>query len=173
MPARFGAGERPRGPTYRYSLSLLHESETSPPFFFSRDSVSHVPQAFFLGGTPLSLTTVGTQWKQFVGRAEGAVTILQRTNLVTNLLAFEDRMAVLAAQKQVLAPISHLTIWTKRRERGGLPMMMAAMAVTGLCHRRSLRAAQHALLFQPAYFTGGKQIRDLAQVDLCWHIIFE
>src|SRR5438067_11934747 len=52
-------------------------------------------------------------------------------------------------------------------------MMMAAMAVTGLCHRRSLRAAQHALLFQPAYLTGRKQIRDLAQVDLCWHIIVE
>ena len=95
---------------------MLHESETSPPFFYSRGSVSHVPQAFFLGGTPLSFTTVGTQGKQFVGRAEGAITILQRTNLVTNLLAFEDSLAVLAAEQQVLAPISRLTMWAKHRE---------------------------------------------------------
>ena len=54
-----------------------------------------------------------------------------------------------------------------------MPMMMAAMAVICLCHGGSLRAAQHALLFQLAYLTGGKQIRDLAQVDLCWHIIVE
>src|SRR5713226_3882491 len=52
-------------------------------------------------------------------------------------------------------------------------MMLAAMAVICPCHRRSLRAAQHALLFQPAHLTGGKQIRDLAQVDLCWQIIVE
>src|SRR5258708_9662621 len=50
-------------------------------------------------------------------------------------------------------------------------MMLAAMAVIGPCHGRSLRAAQHALLFQPAYLTGGKQIRDLAQVDLCWRTV--
>src|SRR3989454_7737482 len=50
---------------------------------------------------------------------------------------------------------------------------MAAMAVIGPCHRRSLRAAHHALLFQPAYLTGGKQIRDLAQVDLRWRTVVE
>src|SRR6266849_9500983 len=50
-------------------------------------------------------------------------------------------------------------------------MMLAAMAVICPCHGWSLRAAQHALLFQPAYLTGGKQIRDLAQVDLCWRTV--
>src|SRR2546421_7810834 len=94
---------------------LLLKPETPPPFGYSRRPVSHVPQAIFFGGTPLGFATVGTQGEQFVGRAERAVTILQRTNLVTNLLAFEDRMAVLAAQQQVLAPISRLTLWTKRR----------------------------------------------------------
>jgi len=68
-----------------------------PPFCSSRRPVSHVPQASFLSGTPLSFAAVGTQGEQFVGRAERAVTILQRTNLVTNLLACEDSMAVLAA----------------------------------------------------------------------------
>src|SRR2546430_14385420 len=52
-------------------------------------------------------------------------------------------------------------------------MMMAAMAVICLCHGWSLRAAQHALLFQPVYFTGGKQVRDLTQVDLCWRTVVE
>src|SRR5436853_784426 len=52
-------------------------------------------------------------------------------------------------------------------------MMMAAMAVICSCNGRSLRAAQHALLFQPAYFTGGKQIGDLAEVDLCWRTVVE
>ena len=52
-------------------------------------------------------------------------------------------------------------------------MMMAAMAVICLCHGWSLRAAQHALLFQPVYFTGGKQVRDLTQVDLCWRTVIE
>src|SRR5438132_8602849 len=96
-------------------LPLSLKSETPPPFCYSRRSVSHVPQASFLGGTPLGFAAVGTQWEQFVGWAECAVTILQRTNLVTNLLAFEDCMAVLAAQQQVLTPISRLTVWTKRR----------------------------------------------------------
>src|SRR6266446_10677 len=100
--------------SYLSPLSL--ESEMPPPFCSSRRPVSHVPQASFLSGTPLSFAAVGTQGEQFVGRAERAVTILQRTNLVTNLLACEDSMAVLAAQQQVLAPISRLTIWTKRRE---------------------------------------------------------
>ena len=52
-------------------------------------------------------------------------------------------------------------------------MMMAAMAVICLCHGWSLRAAQHALLFQPVYFAGGEQIRDLTQVDLCWRTVVE
>src|SRR5437764_15105386 len=52
-------------------------------------------------------------------------------------------------------------------------MMMAAMAVIYSCYRRSLRAAQHALLFQSAYLTGRKQIRNLAQVDLCWCTVVE
>src|SRR2546423_10185136 len=52
-------------------------------------------------------------------------------------------------------------------------MMMAAMAVICLCHGWSLRAAQHALLFQPVYFTGGKQVRDLTQVDLCCRTVVE
>src|SRR5437870_12256351 len=52
-------------------------------------------------------------------------------------------------------------------------MMMAAMAVICPCHGWSLRAAQHALLFQPAYLPGGKQIRDLAQVDLCRRTLVE
>src|SRR5437660_12417265 len=52
-------------------------------------------------------------------------------------------------------------------------MMVAAMAVICLCHGGSLRAAQHALLFQPVYFTGGKQVRDLTQVDLCWRTVVE
>src|SRR5438270_11361268 len=51
--------------------------------------------------------------------------------------------------------------------------MLAAMAVPGPCHGGSLRAAQHALLFQPACLPGGKQIRDLAQVDLYWRIVAE
>src|SRR5438477_3735626 len=94
---------------------LLQKSKTQPPFGYSRRPLSHVPQAIFFCGTPLGFATVGTQGEQFVGRAERAVTILQRTNLVSNLLAFEDRMAVLTAQQQVLAPISRLTSWTKRR----------------------------------------------------------
>src|SRR6266446_6540508 len=97
-------------------LPLSLKPETPPPFCSSRRSVSHVPQASFLGRTPLGFATVGTQGEQFVGRAEPAVTILQRTNLVTNLLACEDSMAVLAAQQQVLAPISRLTMWTKHRQ---------------------------------------------------------
>src|SRR5260221_1920667 len=97
-------------------LPLSLKSETPPPFCSSRRPVSHVPQASFLGGTPLGFTTGGTQREQFVGRAERAITILQRTNLVTNLLACKDRMAVLAAQQQVLMPISRLTMWTRRRE---------------------------------------------------------
>src|SRR5260370_24373652 len=51
--------------------------------------------------------------------------------------------------------------------------MLAAMAVISSCHGRSLRAAQHPLLLQPAYLPGGKQIRDLAQVDLYWRIPVE
>ncbi len=51
--------------------------------------------------------------------------------------------------------------------------MLAAMAVIYPCHGRSLRAAQHPLLLQPAYLPGGKQIRDLAQVDLYWRIPVE
>src|SRR5258708_38218000 len=51
--------------------------------------------------------------------------------------------------------------------------MMAAMAVICPSPGRSLRTTQHALLFQSAYLTGGKQIRDLAQVDLCWRTIVE
>src|SRR2546421_2764924 len=97
-------------------LPLSLKSETPSPFCYSRCPVSHVPQASFLGGTPLGFAAVGTQGEQFVGRAERAVTILQRADLVTNLLAFEDSMAVLAAQQQVLAPIARLTMWTKRRQ---------------------------------------------------------
>jgi len=74
-----------------------------------------MPQASFLGWAPLGFATGGTQGEQFIGWAEPTVTIAQRTHLVANLLAFEDRMAVLAAQQQVLAPISRLTLWTKRR----------------------------------------------------------
>src|SRR5436309_14337895 len=98
------------------SKPLSLQSETPPPFCSSRRPVSHIPQAHFLGGTPLSFAAVRTQGEQFVGRAERPVPIVQRTNLVTNLLAFEDRMAMLAAQQQVLAPISRVTMWTKRRQ---------------------------------------------------------
>src|SRR5437868_4679743 len=94
---------------------LLLKPETPPPFCYSRRPVSHVPQAIFFGGAPLGFAAVGTQGEQLVGRAEGTVTILQRTNFVTNLLACEDRMAVLAAQQQVLTPISRLALWTKSR----------------------------------------------------------
>jgi hypothetical protein len=100
----------------RYSLPVSLQSKTPPPFCSSGRPVSHMPQASFLGGTPLSFATRGTQGEQFVGRAERPVPIVQRTNFVTNLLAFEDRMAVLAAQQQVLAPISRVTMWTKRRQ---------------------------------------------------------
>src|SRR6266700_1595463 len=51
--------------------------------------------------------------------------------------------------------------------------MLAAMAVICPCPGRILCAAQHALLFQPAYLPGGKQIRELAQVDLCWRTLVE
>ncbi len=51
--------------------------------------------------------------------------------------------------------------------------MLAAMAVIDPCHGRSLRAAQHALPFQSAYLPGGKQIGDLAQIDLCWNTLVE
>src|SRR2546430_113008 len=51
--------------------------------------------------------------------------------------------------------------------------MLAAMAVIGPCHGWSLRAAQHALLLQLAYLSGGKQIGDLAQIDLCRYILIE
>src|SRR5436309_2032694 len=107
---------RPGGGDWkRRATPLSFKSETPPPFGYSRRPVSHVPQASFFGGTPLGFTTVGTQGEQFVRWAERAVTILQRTNLVTNLLACEDSMAVLAAQQQVLAPISRLAMWTKSR----------------------------------------------------------
>src|SRR5437660_4086887 len=97
------------------SKPLSLQSKTPPPFCSFRRPISHIPQANFLGGTPLSFATGGTQGEHFVGRAERPVPIAQRTHLVTNLLAFEDRMAVLAAQQQVLAPISRMTMWTKRR----------------------------------------------------------
>ena len=97
-------------------LAFSHESESAAPFCYSLGSVSHIPEAFLLGGAPPRFATVGAEGEQFVRRAERAVTILQRANLVTNLLAFEDCMAVLAAQQQVLAPISRLAIWTKRLE---------------------------------------------------------
>jgi hypothetical protein len=97
-------------------LPLSLKTETPPPFCSSRRPVSHVPQASFLSGTPLGFAAVRTQGEQCVGWAERAVTIVQRTHLVTNLLAFEDSMAVLAAEQQVLAPISRLTIWAKQRE---------------------------------------------------------
>src|SRR5438270_8307901 len=51
--------------------------------------------------------------------------------------------------------------------------MLAAMAVICPCPGRSLRSAQHTLLFEPAYLPGGKQIRELAQVDLCWRTLVE
>src|SRR6266702_7907113 len=51
--------------------------------------------------------------------------------------------------------------------------MLAAMAVICPCPGRILCAAQHALLFEPAYLPGGKQIRELAQVNLCWRILVE
>src|SRR6266478_7421595 len=51
--------------------------------------------------------------------------------------------------------------------------MLAAMAVISPCHGRSLRASQLALHFQPAYLPGGKQIGDLAQIDLCWNTLVE
>src|SRR5215470_15467963 len=47
------------------------------------------------------------------------------------------------------------------------------MAIISSCPGRSFSAAQQALLFQPAYLTGGKQIRELPQVDLCWSILVE
>ena len=97
-------------------LPLSLKSETPPPFCYSCRPVSYIPQASFLGGTPLGFAAVGTQGKQFVGRAERAIPILQCTHLVTNLFACEDRVAVLAAQQQVLAPIARLTVGTKRRQ---------------------------------------------------------
>ena len=96
-------------------LPLSLKSETPPPFCYSRRPVSHVPQASLLGRTPLGFAAVGTQGEQFVGRAEPAVTIVQRAHLVTNLLAFEDGMAVLTAQ-QVRALVSRLTMWANRRQ---------------------------------------------------------
>jgi hypothetical protein len=51
--------------------------------------------------------------------------------------------------------------------------MLAAMAVRDPCHGRSLRAAQSALPFGPAYLPGGKQIGDRAQIDLCWRTLAE
>jgi hypothetical protein len=51
--------------------------------------------------------------------------------------------------------------------------MLAAMAVIYPCYGWSIRAAQPALHFQPAYLPGGKQIGDLAQIDLCWRTLVE
>src|SRR5437899_1541768 len=51
--------------------------------------------------------------------------------------------------------------------------MLAAVTIICSCPGRCLRAAQHTLLFEPAYLPRGKQIRELAQIDLCWRILVE
>src|SRR5579871_690361 len=86
----------------------LRQSEAPPPFCSSGRPVAHVPQALFLGGTPLGFATRGTQGEQFIGRAEPSVSIVQRTHLGTNLLAFKDCVTVLAAQQQILLPVARL-----------------------------------------------------------------
>src|SRR5260370_9910978 len=96
-----------RVPGVRWSCLSL-KSETPPPVCYSRRSVSHIPQASFLGWTPLAFAAVGTKGDQFVGWAERAVTILQRNNRVMNLIAFKDSQSAPASQSLVLAPISPL-----------------------------------------------------------------
>ena len=51
--------------------------------------------------------------------------------------------------------------------------MLAAMAVTCPCFRWGLGASQHAIGHQPAYLKWGKQVGDLAKVDLCRRTVIE
>src|SRR6266567_2232005 len=65
--------------------------------------------AHIFGRTPTGGATIGAEGKEFIGRTECAIAIIVCSHFVADLFTFKYRMAVRAAQEQVLGPVAGFT----------------------------------------------------------------
>src|SRR6266487_4869395 len=137
---------------------------------------AQVIDAQIFSRAPARSTAVGTEWEEFIGPAEDSIiqrmtlAIIDRGNLVADLLTLKDGTAVHTAQEQVFAPVRSLTFRTGVGQSVffrvcRVPVLVAAVAIIAMLLVFRRDATQHAFLSQSMGSRRHECISEINQID--------